>query len=439
MDNLHGDLVQNILLLVARLLGKIRHRTHADATMDLSPTPRRYVFVFSQQHLNFRLAELESVSSLFNIRLSHVSDVEKAHVCVVEAESDADVQTLLSRSMLLRSAYELLAEADTYEQFFELVEKEKASFQRFNDPTQSFAFRLRKNGRKADSAYVKKKIHELGGALPLEKAVVELDNPTNVFTLVEEFTEKNKTSCPDKVYFGRWNVFTLVEEFTEKNKTSCPDKVYFGRWIGDGQGSLKAVYNLQDRVYIGNTTMDPELAFIQANIIKAGVGSLVLDPFCGTGGLVLPAAHFGSAVFGTEINYMIAKARGKSSRQGVKYLTEKESLQANFDQYGTTHLFQSLVIADASRHGLWNSPSSSGIFDALIADPPYGVREKCAKVGRKEPKEGWIETSTIHPQRFPEKSKYDLCDVFLDLLNLAARVLVVGGRVAYWFPVFPEE
>ncbi|KAK0404385.1 hypothetical protein QR680_017433 [Steinernema hermaphroditum] len=375
---------------------------------------KRYVFVFSQQHLKFRVAELESIAALFDVRLAPVSDLSKVHVCVVDVRSDADVSAILSRSVLLRSAYELLAAADTYEELFAGFEDQKANFESFNDPSQSFAFRVRKNGRKADGVYIKTKIKELGRMLPFEKAVVNLDNPTNVFT--------------------------LIEEFMDKNRTSEPDKIYFGRMIGEGQGSLKAVYNLQERVYIGNTTMDPELAFIQSNIVKAGVGSLVLDPFCGTGGLVLPAAHFGSAVFGTEINYMIAKAKGKSARQGVKYLTEKESLRANFDQYDTTQMFQSLLIADASHHGLWHLQNcSSGIFDALIADPPYGVREKCRKVGHKERKEHWTLPSATHDQRFPEKSKYDLCEVFLDLLELAARVLVIGGRVAYWFPVFPED
>lgn len=51
-----------------------------------------------------------------------------------------------------------------------------------------------------------------------------------------------------------------------------------------------------------------------------------------------------------------------------------------------------------------------------------------------------IESSiTFSTQHFPQKTKYELTDVFLDLLNLAASALVVGGRLAYWFPVFPDE
>ncbi|VDM47947.1 unnamed protein product [Toxocara canis] len=196
--------------------------------------------------------------------------------------------------------------------------------------------------------------------------------------------------------------------------------------------------------------MDPELAFIQANLIKANTGSIVLDPFCGTGkitsfdisgGLLISAAHFGAAVIGTEINYQIARAVGKSSRVGQKFLTADESVAANFVQYGTEDRFMSLIIADASRHQIWarRSGKEDGIFDAIVADPPYGVREKGRKVGNKERKAHWTLPGSEHEVHYPEKTKYALSSVFLDLLDLATCVLVLGGRLSFWFPVFRDE
>lgn len=52
--------------------------------------------------------------------------------------------------------------------------------------------------------------------------------------------------------------------------------------IGHGQSRLKSVYSLKERRYIGNTVMDPELAFLQANLSSIKAGDLVVDPFCGT-------------------------------------------------------------------------------------------------------------------------------------------------------------
>jgi len=53
--------------------------------------------------------------------------------------------------------------------------------------------------------------------------------------------------------------------------------------VGVGQTGLKNKFALVSRNYIGNSTMDPELAFIQANLVLASPGSLLIDPFCGTG------------------------------------------------------------------------------------------------------------------------------------------------------------
>jgi tRNA (guanine10-N2)-methyltransferase len=184
--------------------------------------------------------------------------------------------------------------------------------------------------------------------------------------------------------------------------------------------------------------MDPELSFIQANLVRANQGMLVLDPFCGTGGLIIAAAHFGATVMGTEINYQVAKAIGRSSRVGEETLTEKHSVAANFRQYNLEERFLGILIADASKQSLWRQ-QTEGIFDAIVADPPYGVREKGRKVGNKKRKAHWIEETERQPGHFPEKTVYSLSDVFLDLLNLSAKLLRVGGRVGFWFPIARDE
>ncbi|KAH7700369.1 Protein Y71F9AL.1 [Aphelenchoides avenae] len=184
--------------------------------------------------------------------------------------------------------------------------------------------------------------------------------------------------------------------------------------------------------------MDPELSFIQANLAKVEPGHVVLDPFCGTGGLLIAAAHFGANVLGTEIDYQIARAIGRSSRVGEEFLTDDHSVLANFQQYGLERRFLGILIGDASRHGLWRS-SADGYVDAIVADPPYGVREKGRKVGNKKRKAHWTEEGASREVRFPEKTVYNLSSVFLDLLDLSAKLLRIGGRVAFWFPVLREE
>ena len=59
-------------------------------------------------------------------------------------------------------------------------------------------------------------------------------------------------------------------------------------------GSLWPAYRLSSRPYVGPTSLDPELAFVMANCAGVGPCSLVLDPFCGTGSILLACAHFGA-------------------------------------------------------------------------------------------------------------------------------------------------
>lgn len=51
--------------------------------------------------------------------------------------------------------------------------------------------------------------------------------------------------------------------------------------------------SLKTRKFIGNTSMDPQLSVLMANQALVAPGHLVMDPFVGTGSLLVPAAKFG--------------------------------------------------------------------------------------------------------------------------------------------------
>ncbi|KHJ95105.1 hypothetical protein OESDEN_04949 [Oesophagostomum dentatum] len=251
-------------------------------------------------------------------------------------------------------------------------------------------------------------LQDIAGILPLDTAPVDLMNPFNTFTVLEEYRGAHDLN---------------------------PYRLIFCRLIGHGQSRLKSLYDIKTRRYIGNTTMDPELAFIQSNVCSIKENDLVLDPFMGTGGLLLPAAEFGAYVVGTEINYQIAKAVGKSSRHDMEMRAEDESVRANFEQYGTERHYLCGILADASWHDLWERP----LFSAIVTDPPYGIREKGRKIGKKPRKEHWTLPSAERQCHFPEKQPYSLEKTFTDLCDLAASVLLVGGKLSFWFPVILES
>ncbi|CAD6198328.1 unnamed protein product [Caenorhabditis auriculariae] len=232
------------------------------------------VLVFSQSHLDFRISELASICDVLSINVDISSINAKSHVFLVDFEAVEDVERLLSRSMLVKSAFEQIFHANSYEDLHNLVENEgKSVLEKYDHPELSYSLRVCSIGRKKKLS-PEIRIKEFLDHFTLEKSPVDLKSPKNEFYLVEEY-ENPTDEAPKKIYFGK-------------------------------------LYNLQDRRYIGNTTMDPELSFIQANIAQVMPGELVLDPFVGTGGLILPAAHFGAFVLGTEINYQTARALGKT-------------------------------------------------------------------------------------------------------------------------------
>ncbi len=51
-------------------------------------------------------------------------------------------------------------------------------------------------------------------------------------------------------------------------------------------------YDLRTRAYLGPTSCDNDLAFLMANQGAIKEGDFVLEPFLGTGGLLIPPSHF---------------------------------------------------------------------------------------------------------------------------------------------------
>jgi hypothetical protein len=90
--------------------------------------------------------------------------------------------------------------------------------------------------------------------------------------------------------------------------------------------------------------------------------SLVLDPFVGTGSLLVSAAHWGAYCIGTDIDYHTIVGKG-----------DEKTIQANFRQYKLRQ--PDILRADQSnpcyRSSSFCLPDMQ--VDAIICDPPYGV------------------------------------------------------------------
>jgi len=220
--------------------------------------------------------------------------------------------------------------------------------------------------------------------------------------------------------------FFIFEEFPDRQTMA---RVFFGIKIADGGRDAVATYDLKKRSYIGTTSMDAELSLVTANMAHAAPGRLVYDPFVGTGSFLYGCAHFGATTMGSDIDGR--QIRGKKGR----------SVLGNFKQYELVSRY-----LDGFTSDLTNTPLRRTRFlDAVICDPPYGVREGLKVLGSRDPakeKEPVMVDGImghLRPEYIPPKKPYGFLAMLDDILCFSADHLVGGGRLAFWMPTANDE
>lgn len=197
---------------------------------------------------------------------------------------------------------------------------------------------------------------------------------------------------------------------------------YFGRLIGTGRRDLIDRFNLKKRGYLGTTSMDAELSLMMSNFAKVSAGAVVYDPFVGTGSLLCTAAAFGALVLGSDID-----GRQMRGSNGL-------SIASNMEQYGVRSRFVGGLVFDVLHHP-WRAAFQ---VDAIITDPPYGVRAGAKKIGTRSPYPpscSVLLSAADKADRYPKTIPYEMDELALDLHRLAVRMLREGGRLVYWHPV----
>eukprot|EP01043_Picozoa_sp_COSAG02_P085446 COSAG02_NODE_23091_length_730_cov_1.302694_1_plen_200_part_10 len=139
--------------------------------------------------------------------------------------------------------------------------------------------------------------------------------------------------------------------------------------------------------------------------------------------MVLAAAAIaGAMTIGSDAN--VGVLCGDVNRKRNKGHTPS----SNYAQYGLTGLCGGWAAADLTRSPFRRAHKEGGgggVFDAIICDPPYGLREA---------ERGVINGTCTHLQD-QQGDAQDQPDIFAALLELSAAVLVDRGRLVYWQPV----
>jgi tRNA (guanine10-N2)-dimethyltransferase len=107
-----------------------------------------------------------------------------------------------------------------------------------------------------------------------------------------------------------------------------------------------------ERPFVQPGSMDPMLARALANVAGARPGARLLDPMCGTGGILVEAGLVGADVVGLDAQSKMAAGTSRN-------------LDAYLDGGWT------VTRGDAAR-----LPFAEGSFDAVVFDAPYGRQSK---------------------------------------------------------------
>ena len=261
-----------------------------------------------------------------------------------------------------------------------------------------------------------------------------MHDPEVEFTVFEDF---DLVSSPLQQPGSELQHQPLSASPTVNGVPRLPRCLYLGRKVCESSRHLIEKHDLKKRPYISTTSMDAELALISANLALAGPDRLFLDPFVGTGGLLVAAAELGAVTIGSDIDGRTFRGNGRGVEKGIG---------ANFRQYEIEDRFGDCVISDLTNSPLRDgsgTPADRGWLDGIICDPPYGVREGLKVLGAR--KDNANNSMKEHHQidgvpaytlagYVPPKRPYSFILMLDDLLDFAVRTLVEDGRLAFWMP-----
>lgn len=409
-----------------------------------------FLLVFVHRYVDFRLPELDALLTLQDLAPEDCYDrtlIEskyRAHQCW-EAQVKQDLKEveqvdlspflkitlpsiqhatfLVARGILVKGVYQIWGEGLTYALLQKNVQLnlERQNFCALvNDPDCSWKVDVESFGKSLAMAEQAQRRDQLKEVFDQFRGPVQLKpEPDLPLLLIEEVGIRSQdVGQPPKVVYLCRQIAGMI-----RNR---------------GRGGARDFVDLQSlkkRPYIGPTSLDAELALVMANMALVNPGSLVLDPFVGTASILVPCAQWGALCFGSDIDARILSGKaGKSPHTNFNAyaLPRPELMKADLTQFpfrkpNNTH--NDLPLGNTERTDL----DEEGLFDAIVTDPPYGIRAGGRKSGngqedvRPVPEEFW-------GNHFPQTQSYHPRDVMADLLNFAARVLVNRGRLVYLLP-----
>jgi len=362
----------------------------------------RYLVTFVYRLLEFRYAEFDVILDLLGLDPTLVyapsppetKEQNLSHL-IVELPSEAIAAEILRRAILIESVLELWGHGkDADELDASLAALPPAFTEPYMQPDMTWSLLVNGSGKTLTMAEQDSARFRVFQRVPFP-GPIKLKNPQQTFWLLDHGAD-NADPTPDHLYLGR----------------AIASRQARGReWVGKG--------DLKRRTYLGPTSLDNEMALLMASFAHVQQGSMVLDPFVGTGSILVACTQFGGFCVGTDIDIRVL--RGKKDGRNPA---------SNFAQYGLRP--PELIRSDNSLFS--GHFRTLALYDAVVCDPPYGIRAGARQSGSRREVVAPV-PEHMRADHIPQTRPYATKAVMNDLLKVAARALKVGGRLVYLLPV----
>lgn len=218
------------------------------------------------------------------------------------------------------------------------------------------------------------------------------------------------------------------------------------------------------------TPLRPPLALLMANMARVELGSVVLDPFCGSGSLLWAASHAGAGhCIGSDvIEHIGLLAKTTSVTSSVKMQPDDGVTGVRACSPCSSELLQcdvfSLprVLRRSHTISTGSDTTSPFLLDAILTDPPYGLREDQSATptlseGRatgSKPKRIIMDAMKQQSAQKREKGMGSQCYIedytgeellqsvslmMEPVFRVAVEHLKPGRRLVYLLPLFPSQ
>jgi tRNA G10 N-methylase Trm11 len=190
--------------------------------------------------------------------------------------------------------------------------------------------------------------------------------------------------------------------------------------------------DLRRRAFVSTTSLKADRALLLGNLglAGAGPGATLLDPYCGSGSLLLAGAALGAVPVGADIDWRMVsdrrwpiQIRPTADRPGRG--TEAVRMRDNFDEAGLPGPRALLELDAGAPDAVDRLLGASGgrPYDALVTDPPYGRR------AFQRGERAWDGALSFKVDAGTQGESLGR------LLDLAVAVLRRGGRLVFLAPV----